>query len=31
MYVAFLHFAEGLFQQAERLVGVYTWLHQKQK
>ena len=27
----FLHFAQGLFQQAERLVGVYTWLHQKQK
>jgi hypothetical protein len=22
---------KGLFQQAERLVGVYTWLHQKQK
>jgi hypothetical protein len=31
LYVAFLHFAQGLFQQTERLVGVYTWLHQKQK
>ena len=29
--MAFLHFAQGLFQQAERLVDVYTWLHQKQK
>ena len=29
--MAFLHFAQGLFQQAKRLVAVYTWLHQKQK